>query len=164
MFITLDPSSTVVGYSIWYEHDEQYVPIECGLITPFKSRLDSLERVRQLAHQVGRLIEEYEDELDFVVIEVPFSRQHSPARRHTSLPVWAFAAGTIYGLLLAKGIEVKEVDNQKWTKKISKEKRKEKAKLLFKNIYTPTQDKGGDAADALLIGLWILEQEYQSAQ
>lgn len=154
--ISLDPSSTCVGYAVFVDG----VVIDGGLLKPKSSATDAISRVRQLCMDAMALLDEMQP--DRVLIEVPTGKQYSrKPGRVSALPVWAFAAGAMWELAASwcrvhPPAACVAISNE-WTRGSSKEARRDVAATFLKD-YDPKKDRGMDLSDAVMMGKWWLSK------
>jgi Holliday junction resolvasome RuvABC endonuclease subunit len=156
--LSLDPSSTICGYAIFNDR----VLAEMGRITPDKRGESALGRVRSIRRQLlDLLLEQYPEA---IVVEGMIERQYTRKDYATALPLCGWAMGVIYGTCLTYAgnlpvdkprCNVAVVGNQQWTRGKPKKERQTVTAFQFPS-YDPSQDSGGDIADAIEIGLWWL--------
>ena len=149
MIISLDTSSTAVGVAAFH-HDGRNADRTCRL-TPNYSGAACVAKFTMLADEVKAYLNEIWDEFGPITIAVieeapTFSKQGSIAPQNR-------AYGVILHLLHSMGIKrIYEVKIATWTKGKSKESRQ--WRLRQKLGLAESDDRGGDALDALMLGQW----------
>jgi len=155
--LSLDPSSSVTGYAVT-DYDSERV-LEAGLCKPHKSRLPVRARVLSMLDDISKIIREHAPSV--YLVECPLGKQYTRTPGKISgIPVWAFAAGTVFGWLEAKtdGRNVWPISNVLWTAGKSKNARVIRAGLLMPG-YDAAHDKGADMADAICLAAWWIRQQ-----
>lgn len=75
LIISLDPSTTCTGYSIMSQNSKKL--IDCGAITPkgikgiskMKYPMSSLKKMQLIGDEIAKLLEEYGDSIEKIVVE-----------------------------------------------------------------------------------------------
>ncbi len=153
-FLTLDPSSTAIGYAFW----RCSRPTECGLLTPEKKSASATARIESMRVQLLTLADELLP--DYIVLETCDGPQHSTRGRQASLGVWARACGVYEGALRTLDYKLFPVGNE-WTRRKSKEQRQQIARTVCPS-YDPARDPGMDISDALALGAWWLDCQREA--
>jgi hypothetical protein len=159
--LSLDPSSTCIGYAVWSDSSGRMIVMEHGRLKPQKSTADIQGRIRSLADELAKLVVEFDP--DVIVIEVMLGRQYTASgnkQRTTSLPTCAVSMGFMWRVCCGLDATTIAVDNLAWTRGRSKESRKVRARQLC-SAYDQKQDQGGDAADAICLGDWYIQRQKQ---
>lgn len=153
--LSLDPSSTCTGYALFKKGELG----EFGLLKPSK-RYDAWERIKIIVEDVRSLIRIHK--CDRVIIEVG-KKPHGSVRQQSmgaGLIVYGMALGAVC-LAVAESLEsgrCEHVDANAWTRK--KRKADRIAELaMYCPRYEPAKDPGGDAADAIDMGVWWLQDK-----
>jgi hypothetical protein len=156
--LSLDPSSSVVGYALFIDgklHD-------AGKLTPDKASASALARVISLRQQLVEML--YFEQPDVIIIEAMVEKQYTRnAGRVTALALCGWAMGVAFGTCITWAAcgnttsctAVHAVGNQEWTRGRRKDEAKTLTAAEFPQ-YNPKDDKGGDVADAISMGLWWL--------
>lgn len=170
--LALDPSSTTTGYAVLRLDlpagtSAGEVVVEAGLIRPEHRRAGFQERSFSLAAQAVALMRVWRPSA--MVVEVPSGKVGSGARRGAgvSLMAYAYAAGEMVGALTwamahdpgesgyAPAETVDRVDDRTWTNGRPKPERLAVLRSVFPAYAAAAEDDGGgDAGDAILLGLW----------
>ena len=150
--ITLDPSSTVVGYSV--STAPNTFP-DAGLIWPEKKSADAWTRIKSLMKQVGELLDEHYP--DHVLIEQPSGHVHRRAlgAGGHGQATYGFAAGAVWAtcdIKCPKGA-VELINANTWTHGVSKKTRASTIAYRFP-WYRLNLDPGMDQADAIGLACW----------
>ena len=170
VILALDPSSTRIGYALWDVAKRR--PVELGFLTPDTdtgSRATAGARIESLIGQLDRMlrVDNLEGRLERILVEVPVGKQWARCGKRTSgLPVWAFAAGAVWGMLRWRGKVVHrdgtagyvpvEAIPATWTQGSTKAGRQVAAAALCRE-YQAGLDPGGDMADALMmVEFWAI--------
>lgn len=153
MILALDPSSSCLGYAIM--RDACHLQ-ECGRITPAKSRDAAAERIASLGRSLAELLTEVKPRA--IVIEITSGKVARRLGKNVQgLGVYGMAVGFLWRECLATeppdGVHV--VEENVWTRGISKDKRTAAVAAIFRR-YRTAADPGGDAADAIGIARWWL--------
>lgn len=155
--LALDPSSTCIGYAVIGFNQERVRA--CGRLLPDKKSAPAIERIRSLVAELSAVHREYQP--DAVVVEMPTGKQYARGGQRTSgLPVWACAAGAVYGWLLGEQMfrQVFYVGSG-WMRAGDKAKHQAMLTAAYPQ-YDPKKDTGADAADAAALGWhWIRSQK-----
>ena len=160
IIVSLDPSSTIIGVAVYQTETRRF--IEGDFIRPDKGTVGPVVRVESMLPALKETLKAHSPAV--ILIEVPTGRQYTREKgRTTALPVWAWAAGVVYGYCRATFWDkrVLAVDNQEWSRKKPKDERALIAAALAPGIYTPesaARDKGHDLADAIVMCAWWLDQ------
>ena len=157
-FLTLDPSSTAIGYALWRGGR----PVEIGLLTPDKKSASAAARIESMRVQVLALADDLAP--DYIVMETCDGPQHSRRGRQASLGVWARACGVYEGALRTAGLKVIPVGND-WTRRKSKEARQQLARGLspaYAEFADAGKDAGMDVSDAIALGAWWLDYQREA--
>lgn len=168
---SLDPSSTVTGFSVIGDCDEL---IAAGVLTADKGRLEAPRRIEQMARDLRTLLNAYDP--DEIVIE--WVSKHVGKRRHkgrgAGLAIYGAAVGALwsecqqwsvvdYGRSSRPfAVRVVPVEPEVWTGGWGKESRVEKVASLYP-AYDRAADTGGDIADAIALNLWYRDLERMKA-
>jgi len=162
---SLDPGSIRTGWAVM-QFPEQL--IEAGLILPDKVRAESEFRIAAMCRDLRQLLNKWQPET--IVIE--WTSGKVGKRRHkgsgAGLGVHGAATGALwqtceawrYSLPIEQQLEFKIllVRENVWTHSVPKEDRIAAVANLFPQ-YKPEDDRGGDIADALGLGLWYLREQ-----
>lgn len=154
--IAFDPSSSVCGYAI-IETIGMKV-IEAGMLKPARRTDPANDRIRAMVRDAAELIAEQDPEL--IVIE---DTSGKVARRHgtgggAGLAIYGKAIGWLASTCdrIRPG-KVRMVLENEWTGGVSKARR-----FLHVQAAAPgmnfESDKGGDARDAVGVGLYVARQ------
>lgn len=175
--LAIDPGSQVTGYAVLsgLEPDEL---LDAGLLKPGPDRpadpqtvpesirphlsapeLAAYRRMDALVLELRALVCEQRPEQ--IVIEVPSGRIGTGARRGArgSLTIYGAVAGMMYECCRRMVGETVPVTERQWTAgRGDKASRQRDVALFYRGRYPADQDPGGDAADAIGLGLWWLSQ------
>jgi len=163
--VSLDPSSTVVGYAVMRTDGRL---VQAGPITPEDKKAGSFERVQSLGDDIWSLLERHQP--DIILIEWTVGKVGQ--RRHqgggAGLSVYGcgvgwigcvcntwISAGTWCALQMPRLIAILEND---WTRGVPKEDRQAAVFAAYPQ-YDPAEDPGGDVADAIDMALWWLREQ-----
>jgi hypothetical protein len=148
VIIAIDPSSKAIGVSLF--HDDGGCE-RSEVIRPDNPRAEAVERIHQMARYLLEIIDEAEavSPVRIAVIESPPTfqgRKSNPGVQHA-------AYGVVYHVCReAKIPSIVSVHPATWTKNRSKESRQWRIRQQLG--LSPTQDPGGDAIDARMLGAW----------
>lgn len=165
--LALDPSSSRTGYAVGTGPARADL-IDAGLLVPNGGA--ALRRLRQLRHDLINLLREHRP--DAIVLEVPSGKVHGYHRGGgAGLSIYGMAAGVAldvawhYGWeCRRRGIEIKPVDANLWTRGVRKSHRQRCMAHDYQGIYDPRRDPGGDTADALgLLQWWFGQRRAREA-
>lgn len=159
VLLALDPSSTVVGYAALRRNRSL---IEAGLIEPASRSDASIERVRTMGDDLVTLL----DRLRPTVVLVEWTKGKVGRRRHGGQGAGLAVYGAGVGWMACRaecwasgrGCEVIAVLENDWTRGVPKEARQAAMRTLVPE-YAGVEDRGGDIADALGLGLWWLKEQ-----
>lgn len=176
MILSLDPSSTCVGYAVLAGLRPADL-IDAGRLTPSMAagaipdlpdwlrdhlrqpQLRAAWRVMSLVRDVAGLIQEHQPSL--VVVEIPSGLFGSGARNGArgSLTTYGMAAGAIWSAcnhhLPGRVVPVTE---RQWTPKRGPKHKAQIAIAGFYKNYNPSDDPGADVADAIGLARWWMSQ------
>ena len=152
--IAFDPSSSVIGYAIIETIGVKVV--EAGLLKPDKTTDDANTRIRAMIRDAQELIAEQDP--DAIVIE---DTSGKVARRHgagggAGLAVYGKAVGWLACACerIRPGKVTLILENE-WTGGVSKARRALNVRSVAPLIDL-SSDKGGDAADAIGVGIYFV--------
>lgn len=154
--LTLDPSSTAIGYCFGREGSV----LDAGVVTPAKKSAPAIQRIESMADQLGELITG--SCIQRVVIEMP--SKHVNRGRHggsgAGLAVYGMAVGFVWGRVQSWGLgsNVDLVDPETWTHGRAKAMRILRVQAELPG-YDPAKDKGGDCADAVCLMWWWFQEQ-----
>lgn len=160
MILALDPSSTLTGYAI-LSLDRKL--IDAGRLRPTRTRDDANTRILAMAADLYAVSND-NPAISQVVIE---DTSGKVARRHgagggAGLAIHGKAIGALWfecRRIFGGGI-IEMVKENDWACGTSKGKRQQRIMLEFGcSGYDAAQDKGGDTADAIGLGLWWIGQQ-----
>lgn len=169
MILTLDPSSTCIGYAVFTDAGDVR---EFGRITPSSTRIgaDPLKRIPDLTAQarvVAREIVESSHEFLRVVIEVTTGKVHRRTKSSggAGMGTYGMGVGYVWAAMSADGYAVHPVLEQAWTRGASKERRAWAVLQRYRNKgYRAESDPGMDIADAIGLGdWWFTDQQVKRA-
>jgi len=149
--IAIDPSSTRTGYALF---DRRGV-VDAGFLRPDRTKDRADRRVRAMARDLVDLIEEWGPRVG--VIEIPSGAPGRGSRRggKTSLIVYGFAAGALYGVMLTALARVHPVLETIWTRGQPKARRVVSVATRYPQyLAAADRDRGRDVADAIGLGDW----------
>jgi len=155
--LTLDPSSTCTGYALFTSGAEL---IDAGRLKPAKT-LSAVDRIDQIVSDVQHLIAE--EMPTCIVIEITTGKSAGRlTRKVQGLGVYGMAVGAIRQACRdAMGKEnVTSIEENVWTNSIPKRKRLQLLRIALPE-YRAGKDPGGDAGDAIDLGLWWLGQNEE---
>ncbi len=162
VILSLDPSSTCIGYARFSRDGDLH---DAGRITSKKSQRATVRMVK-LAEEIVELVECSTPASRIIcVVEIPSG--HVNRGRHggggAGLSTYGLAVGYLLGRLASLDVDVRMVEENKWTRGIPKFKRCRLVALKHQS-YQPINDPGGDVADAIGLGeWWIMEQKLSPA-
>jgi Holliday junction resolvasome RuvABC endonuclease subunit len=164
--LALDPSSTRCGYALLAGLAADDL-VEFGYLTPGAKRTTAIERIEDLVFEVRQLAADAK--LTDIVIEISSGKV---GRRHAGggagLAVYGMAAGAIWAALqctVCPRVTVHTVIENVWTQGKAKSRRARVLAMLYPRYGAAVsrgQDGGLDAADAIGIGRWFLEERTLS--
>lgn len=150
--LSLDPSSSIVGYAITTGPAEV---VEAGRITPDKASAKWPQRVESLERQVIELIQDTQP--DLVLIEAPSGKVHRAIAKKSKgagQSIYGAAFGSIWTVARqAMPERVQIVSANEWTRQQTKGNRAEELSRIMPGIDLK-QDTGLDAADAIELAVW----------
>lgn len=161
MILSIDPSSSKTGYAA-FENVKHLA--ECGVLVADRAD-SSRERRRSMVKRVVELCHEFDPSA--VVIEVPDGKVHRWQQGHNmgALSIYGMAVGAIVQAVdewceqrEAGERSVIEAKVNTWTGGSKKAHRAVAARSLFPDHYDPDKDAGGDIADAVMLGVWYLDE------
>lgn len=174
MILSLDPSSTCVGYAV-LDGLEPNELCAGGLIVPSlaervlanlaetlqhylkRHELIAYRRILSLIPEVEALLDEYRP--DVTVVEIPSGKFGTGAKHGArgSLTTYGLAVGMVIQACNAhahSGVVVPVTERQ-WTAGLGdKQKRQRAIAAFYRHRYTLKSDAGGDLADAIGLGSW----------
>ena len=156
--LALDPSSTITGYSVM-AHGGRLV--EHGIIKPNKPSADSYIRIQSIIRYVWEILDIHSP--DKILIEWTLGKvgQRRHQGRGAGLSVYGAAVGSIATQCETwasiNGSAVVPVDENKWTRGVDKRDRALAIAHQFPS-YRPGDDPGMDAADAIGLAVWYLQE------
>lgn len=112
--ISIDASTTMIGYSIWDE-DEL---IKCGKLAPTIKDLEWRERVKDFIPQLQTIINEYKPKKMYSE-DVPLFEKGQGAKGKKTLVQLGATQGSIIGLCGANSIDVEFIPVSTWRSNIS---------------------------------------------
>jgi hypothetical protein len=165
MILSLDPSSTVIGWALLREPQDL---IEAGLIRPNDPKTTPIHRIRSMAADVRELLTTFVP--DEILVETTSGKvglnRHSG--RGAGLAVYGMAVGAIWHAceswaapdLFGVGPKprVHPVEENRWTRGQAKWKRIAAVAGEFSQ-YDPSTDPGGDMADAIGLACWFIREQ-----
>lgn len=154
MILSIDPSSSAIGVALFTADGKN---LNAFALTPNYFGAASLQKLNMLGNELQSYIDDMEKEhgakVEIVVIEIPPTHQgfkSNPGAQHQ-------AFGVVGRVLYAHGIKrIYEVHPATWTH--NKPKQHRQWKIRQKLGLLNSQDKGGDAVDALMLGQWWIAQ------
>lgn len=152
MIVSLDPSSTAIGVSLFHDDGRGE---RSEVISPDDKRADAVERIHQMARYLVEVLDEAElmSPVRVAVIESPpvfQGRKMNPGVQHA-------AYGVVYHVCrLAKIREIVSIHPATWTRNRPKAARQWAARRELG--LSDSDDKGGDAIDALMLGRWWIDR------
>lgn len=154
MILSLDPSSTLTGYAVMAR---DATLIECGLLRPRPAKGPWWARCESVAGDIRELVQQHG--VTQVIIETPSA--HVGARHKGSgagLAVYGAAVGWLAAYCrFALRVEVEPVSVDEW-KSGARGKPHALAAAMYPRGYDAKADKGGDAADAILLARYWLSR------
>ncbi len=165
MILSLDPSSTCIGYARFGGFDGGTMLNAGRMVTPQKP--SAYVRMVKLADDIVDLIREYNGPRMIVIVEVPSGRVNHGRHKGSGagLSIYGVAVGYLLGRLANLDVDVRMILENEWTRGIPKDKRRESVAARH-GSYRAIQDKdpGGDISDAIALGeWWIMEQKLLPA-
>ena len=159
--LSLDPDSHRIGYATFGL--EKADILYGGLVTPHKSNLPFEVRVKSLLQELGALLVDENGQIGKVLVEMPTGKQYSRKGRQSALPVWACAAGAVFGYLVGRSdVQTVAVSNTGWTKGIgAKGDRQLMVRTIFPQ-YDPELDRGCHVGDAILMARWWFARKREA--
>ncbi len=157
--LTLDPSSTAVGYCVATGPDHRQI-LDAGVLRPEKPEAPAVERILCLRRLVRELAAEHAT-LNRIVLEKPSGKVHGK-KKHAGgagLSTYGLAAGVIWAAcmdFMGSVDDVELIDANDWTGGKSKEERAAAATAGLAG-YNAEADKGLDCADAIGLSAWWFE-------
>lgn len=148
ILLSLDPSSTAVGYAIF----DDATPREIGKLTPHKKSAEADARIDSLVPQLQSLLAEVKP--DVCVIEQPLWAK--PGRDVKTACLLHRVFGEVRRVCVQSGARVEYVYTSTWKANAAKASVIMEAKATLKGYGN---DAGGDAADALALGKWWLARK-----
>ena len=166
--LAVDPSSTCTGYAVFGGSLAAEVPgelIDAGCVRAVAARRKTpFERVREMAADLREIVVEHEPAV--AIVEIPSGKVHRriAGNNPSGLSVYGFAAGWIAADLEHKMRSIdgcleqplRVVDELTWTAGVSKGRRQTFVELQFPS-YRAAGDAGADAADAIALGCWLID-------
>ena len=159
--LSLDPSSTVVGYAAMTARGRL---MEAGLIAPECKRDASYARICAMRLDLRGLL----DRLKPTIILIEWTKGKVGRRRHAGrgagLAVYGAGVGAIateceiWAERCTPSPQVVPILENDWTRGVRKEDRTLAIKQLYPQ-YRHADDPGGDVADALGLARWYLRQD-----
>lgn len=160
----IDPGSLRTGWAVLQAPERL---VEAGLLLPDKTTAPSEFRINSMCRDLWLLLNEHRPK----VILVEWTSGKLNARRHQGsgqgLAVHGAATGALWRECLAwrrsprakQQLEVKVilVRENDWTRGVPKQDRIRAVANMFP-IYKPTNDGGGDIADAIALSVWYLHE------
>lgn len=139
--------------------DESERLIKAAAFLPDKDKHPPLMRIETMLVDLAHTLQSFNP--DVIVIEVPSS--HVNKKRHkgggAGLAIYGLAVGHIRRECLAfvagTDKQLIDVDSQDWTQGTTKYHRQGIVACQFPQ-YIPSEDPGGDVADAIALGVWYL--------
>jgi hypothetical protein len=156
VILSIDPSSTCVGYAMF---DESGTLLGSGRLMPDKKNDVAMDRIAGLVSELSALWHEHRPR--HCVIEVTSGKV---ARRlggcGAGLATYGMAVGACWQMLrsLVGPQNVTAVYENEWTRGVPKSQRLQLLRIIFPG-YDPATDPGGDAGDAIMLGEWWFEQK-----
>lgn len=148
--LCIDPSSTLCGYALF----KAGVLTECGLLKPQRTRDDANDRIKSMVAEATCVA--LQDSVDLIIIEDTSGKVGARHGGHgAGLAIHGKAVGWMIGSLRAH-YPVECVLENEWTRGIKKVYRQAVIAVMFPKLYDPKKDKGGDAADAIGLGMYWL--------
>lgn len=154
--VTIDPSSTAVGWARFTGTGHKFTVVEAGVLRPERSGRGAIWRVQSLLKQFRNLVFEWASSIHYV-IEVPSGKVGTGQRRGaaSSLAIYGFAAGAIWGACVFFEDGVEAITERQWTRGMPKGKRTALLRLWCPFYDAQASiDPGGDMADAIGIGFY----------
>ncbi|MBL4701594.1 MAG: hypothetical protein JKX85_10095 [Phycisphaeraceae bacterium] len=147
ILLTLDPSSTVIGYCISTGPGRL---LDAGKIKSSKS--DAYARLSIMMPDLIKLIEQHKP--DAALVETPAPQQGQ--RKATSgQAIYGVAVGMVLNELQRRGIAVHRTRADEWTNRVPKLSRQRWIAQRYRGHgYAIKDDKGGDVSDAIGLADW----------
>ncbi len=158
MVLSLDPSSTVIGFAVFGDGDHL---IDGGLIEPQCKSAESYWRIRSMASDLAGLL----DQIRPAVILIEWTKGKVGVRRHGGLGAGLAVYGAGIGSVAAqceawaaqRDCRVVPVLENTWTRGVTKAAR-QAAIAASVDGYDSAKDPGGDVADAIGLGQWWMKE------
>lgn len=149
ILLTLDPSSTAIGYCISTGHGRH---IEFGKITGH-AKYDAIARLeRDMLPDLAKIVEQHKP--DAVLVETP-SPQQGQRKATRGQATYGMAVGMVLRDLRHMGIDPQTTRADEWTNGVPKQVRHvwiaEKYRVQG---YDMAKDAGGDVSDAIGLADW----------
>ncbi len=157
MILALDPSSQKTGYALLTPAGTL---TEHGLLKPRRIRDDANARIDAMVFSLREIVAEYAP--DAIIIEDTSGKVGARHKGNgAGLAIHGKAVGRLHQAAIdalgEKGRVVMVLEND-WTRRTPKAVRQNRAAYLFPD-YKPAADKGGDMADAIMLGVWWINRQ-----
>ena len=158
--ISFDPSSTAIGWAVFF--DEKLKGY--GVCRPTNKQAHYISRVKDMLYQIDYLVSSVLGigQPATLLVETPSGHVHAKKKSSGGhgQSIYGFAVGAVYMDFCnyEDHFVAEPVDANDWTRGIPKQTRTRKIGLLYPE-YNPKEDKGGDAADAIGMALWWMQEE-----
>lgn len=167
ILVALDPSSSKTGYAAF----DGRALIDAGLLVPDRRAVERPQKRRSMVRDVLDLCSEHDPAE--VVIEVPDGKVHWGKQAAAgTLAIYGMAVGAMVQALDTWAIDALDLRGERykpertiveatvntWTGSSPKAVRGVAAANLYGDIYDPQTDAGGDVADAIMLGLWRIDE------
>lgn len=148
ILLTLDPSSTTIGYCISTGPGKL---LDAGKIK--SSKPDMFGRLRIMLPELDSLIDKYD--ITHVLIETP-APQSGNKKNNRGQATYGMAVGRVFERLETKhGLSVEYTPADEWTNRVSKANRQAWIAEKYRSIgYRIESDRGGDVSDAIGLADW----------
>lgn len=169
MILAIDASSSAIGYAVLGTSGRYEDRVRSGVISAPSAWAWSL-RIRNMTEQLRELLEwALTNNVQYVVVEVPGTVQSTRKDGSRSGGMrYAMAVGAVLQAcwgLLPPTIPVITVEAELWTKLGGQRGIKKPRRVAQLEAVDPTydsrKDKGGDEADAIMLGVWWVTAYYR---
>ena len=166
--LSIDPSSTCTGYAVF--RNKRLV--DAGLLKPTNRKDPPTKRIVEMVAELQGVLHEKKPKV--AVVEITSGKVNT--RRHggsgAGLAIYGMAVGAMWQSLREYLVwgkiegEVVCVPENDWIRHRAKGQKSKAARIAevaaCHKKYDPDKDKGGDAADAILLGEWYLNSEMNN--
>ena len=156
----LDPSSTCIGYALLRGLRPADL-VECGILRPHDVRGKPVDRIDSLVEELSQLIASFAP-LDEIVLELTSGKQHGRIKgRAQGLGTLGVAGGAMLATCwrLHGHLCTHYVYDNEWTNRVPKARRQAGIAAAYGDRYDYAQDEGADAADAIGVARWWMQQQ-----